>query len=99
MATDQQNQGLQAKLIIDRDTAARLGVTPQMIDDALYNAFGQRQISTMYTQLNQYHVILEVDPDFRELAQRHQQHLPAHRVGRQGAAQRADAACEQSTCR
>src|SRR5947208_5796889 len=51
--------------MIDRDTAARLGVTPQMIDDALYSAFGQRHVSTMYMPLNQYHVILEVEPQFQ----------------------------------
>ena len=51
-------------LVIDRDTASRLGITPQNIDDALYDAFGQRQISTMFTQLNQYHVVLEVKPEF-----------------------------------
>jgi multidrug efflux pump len=62
--TDQQNRGLQASLVIDRDTAARLGITPQMIDDTLYDAFGQRQVSTMYTQLNQYHVVMEVAPEF-----------------------------------
>ncbi len=60
VASDQQDAGLQAQLIIDRDTASRLGITPQMIDDALYDAFGQRQISTIFTQLNQYHVVLEV---------------------------------------
>ena len=49
MASDQQDAGLQARLVIDRDTASRLGITPQMIDDALYDAFGQRQISTMFT--------------------------------------------------
>ena len=65
VASDQQNAGLQARLVIDRDTASRLGITPQMIDDALYDAFGQRQVSTMFTQLNQYHVVLEVQPDFR----------------------------------
>ena len=62
--TDQQNRGLQASLVIDRDTAARLGITTKMIDDALYDAFGQRQVSTMYTQLNQYHVVMEVAPQF-----------------------------------
>ncbi len=62
--SDQQNRGLEAALTIDRATASRLGITPQMIDDALYDAFGQRQVSTMYTQLNQYHVIMEVDPKF-----------------------------------
>src|SRR5213079_1369766 len=55
-----------ASVVIDRDTASRLGITPQMIDDALYNAFGQRQVSTMFTQLNQYHVVLEVKPGFRD---------------------------------
>ncbi len=65
VASDQQDAGLQMKLMIDRDTASRLGITPQMIDDTLYDAFGQRQISTMFTQLNQYHVVLEVPPEFR----------------------------------
>jgi multidrug efflux pump len=65
VASDQLNDGLQARVIIDRDTAARLGVTPQMIDDALYDAFGQRQISIMFTQLNQYRLVLEVMPDLR----------------------------------
>ncbi|MFZ1132790.1 MAG: efflux RND transporter permease subunit [Terriglobales bacterium] len=65
VASDQLNNGLQADLIIDRDTASRLGVLPQAIDDTLYDAFGQRQVSTMFTQLNQYHVVLEVDPRFR----------------------------------
>src|SRR5262249_30872169 len=62
--TDQLDRGLQVSLTIDRDTAARFGITAQMIDDALYSAFGQRQVSTMYTQLNQYHVVLEVAPQF-----------------------------------
>ncbi|HYX67935.1 MAG TPA: efflux RND transporter permease subunit, partial [Terriglobales bacterium] len=65
VASDQLNDGLQAHLVIDRDTASRLGVSMQAIDDTLYDAFGQRQISTMFTQLNQYHVVLEVDPQFR----------------------------------
>ena len=64
VSSDQQNRGLEASLVIDRDTAARLGITPQMIDDTLYDAFGQRQVSTMYTQLNQYHVVMEVAPRF-----------------------------------
>ena len=54
--------GSQATLVIDRDTASRLGITPQMIDDTLYDAFGQRQVSTIFTQLNQYRVVLEVTP-------------------------------------
>ena len=62
--SDQQNKGLEAGLVIDRPTAARLGITAQMIDNTLYDAFGQRQVSTMFTQLNQYHVVLEVDPQF-----------------------------------
>jgi multidrug efflux pump len=66
IATDQQTSGLQAQLVIDRDTASRLGITPQMIDDTLYDAFGQRLVSTIYTQLNQYHVVLEVDPRYQK---------------------------------
>src|SRR5262249_29055547 len=62
--TDQQNSGLEAGLVIDRDTASRLGITPQMIDNALYDAFGQRQVSTMSTRLNQYHVVMEAAPRF-----------------------------------
>ena len=58
VSTDQQNRGLEMTVTIDRDTAARLGITPQAIDDTLYDAFGQRQVSTMYTQLNQYHVVM-----------------------------------------
>jgi multidrug efflux pump len=65
VATDQQNDGRQAALTIDRPTASRLGLTTQNIDDTLYDGFGQRQVSTLFTQLNQYHVILEVDPKFR----------------------------------
>ena len=64
VASDQQNRGLDAHLVIDRDTASRLGVTPQNIDDTLDDAFGQRQVSTIFTQLNQYHVVLEVQPNF-----------------------------------
>jgi multidrug efflux pump len=65
VASDSQNNGLEANLVIDRDTASRLGILPQAIDDTLYDAFGQRQVSTMFTQLNQYHVVLEVDPSFQ----------------------------------
>ena len=64
--TDQQNRGLQAKLVIDRDTAARLGIQPSAIDAALYQAFGQSQVSTIYEQLNQYHVVMEVDPRYQQ---------------------------------
>jgi multidrug efflux pump len=62
--TDQQNSGLQMTLVYDRATASRLGITPQMLDTSLYQAFGQAQVSTMYTGINQYHVVLEVDPKF-----------------------------------
>ena len=66
VASDQQNLGLQAHLDLDRATASRLGITPQMLDDALYDSFGQRQVSTMFTQLNQYRVVLEVAPSFQK---------------------------------
>jgi multidrug efflux pump len=66
VATDQQTGGLAVSLMIDRVTASRLGIAPSTIDNTLYDAYGQRQISTMYTQLNQYHVILETDPSFRQ---------------------------------
>jgi multidrug efflux pump len=65
IATDQQNLAAQANLVIDRDTASRLGVTASAIDNTLYDAFGQRLVSIMFTQLNQYHVVLEVDSSFR----------------------------------
>ncbi len=65
VATDQQTGGLAVSLIIDRVTASRLGIAPSTIDNTLYDAFGQRQINTMYTQLNQYHVILEAEPQFQ----------------------------------
>jgi multidrug efflux pump len=64
--TDQQDRGLEANVVIDRDTASRLGVTPQAIDNALYDAFGQRQVSTIYQELNQYHVVMEVDPRYQQ---------------------------------
>ncbi len=65
IATDQQLGGLAVDLVIDRNTASRLGIAPTTIDNTLYDAFGQRQINTMYTQLNQYHVILEAQPQFQ----------------------------------
>jgi multidrug efflux pump subunit AcrB len=64
--TDQQNRGLEANVVIDRDTAARLGIQPSAIDTALYQAFGQSQVSTIYQRLNQYHVIMEVDPKYQQ---------------------------------
>jgi multidrug efflux pump subunit AcrB len=63
--TDQQTQGLKLTVEVDRDSAARLGITPQLVDDTLYDAFGQRQVATIYTQLNQYRVVLEVKPEFQ----------------------------------
>ncbi|MCE0483479.1 MAG: efflux RND transporter permease subunit [Methylacidiphilales bacterium] len=66
VASDQQNRGLRATLTLDRDTASRLGFDTSTIDNTLYDAFGQRQVSTMFTQVNQYHVILEVDPQFQQ---------------------------------
>jgi multidrug efflux pump len=65
VVTDQQQGGLAVSLEIDRPTASRFGITPSTIDNTLYDAFGQRQINTLYTQLNQYHVILETDPKFQ----------------------------------
>jgi len=65
VATDQQTGGLAVSLVIDRVTASRLGIAPTTIDNTLYDAFGQRQINTMYTQLNQYHVVLEAQPNFQ----------------------------------
>jgi multidrug efflux pump len=64
VSSDQQNRGLQANLVIDRPTASRLGITPQLIDNTLYDAFGQNQVSITYTQLNQYHVVMEVEPRY-----------------------------------
>ena len=66
VATDQQTGGLAVTLVIDRVTASRLGIAPTTIDNTLYDAFGQRQISTMYTQVNQYHVVLESEPQFQK---------------------------------
>jgi multidrug efflux pump len=66
VASDQQVDGLRARLVYDRSTASRLGISAAMIDNMLYDAYGQRQVSTMFTQLNQYHVVLEVQPDFQK---------------------------------
>ncbi|MCU1263570.1 MAG: mdtC [Bryobacterales bacterium] len=64
--SDQQAKGLQTRLVVDRDTASRLGLSAQQIDDGLYDAFGQRQVSTMYKSINQYHVVMEIDPEFQQ---------------------------------
>ena len=65
VTSDLQASAPRATLRIDRDTASQLGITPQAIDDTLYDAFGQRQVATIFTQLNQYHVVLELDPRFQ----------------------------------
>ncbi len=65
VASDQQVGGLRARVVFDRDTASRLGITPSQIDNTLDDAYGQRQVSTIFTQLNQYHVVLEVKPNFQ----------------------------------
>src|SRR6185369_14625397 len=64
VTSDQQDRGLEASLVIDRDTASRLDVSPALIDNTLYDAFGQRQVAITYTPLNQYHVVMEVAPQF-----------------------------------
>src|SRR5258708_31534564 len=66
VSIDQQNRGLQALVNYDRSTAARFGVTPQLIDQSLYGAFGQAQVSTIYTSLNQYHVVMEAAPQYTQ---------------------------------
>ena len=66
VSSDQQDRGLEVSVKIDRLTAARFGITPQMVDDTLYDAFGQRIVSTMFTQLNQYRVVLEVAPEYQK---------------------------------
>jgi hydrophobe/amphiphile efflux-1 (HAE1) family protein len=65
VTSDQQDKGLQASLVFDRSTAGRMGIQSQQIDETLYDAFGQRQVSTIYSQLNQYHVVMEVDPEYQ----------------------------------
>jgi hypothetical protein len=75
VSTDQQDQGLAANLVIDRDAASRLGITASAIDNVLYDAFGQREVSTMYTALNQYYVVMEVDPTVSAQPRRAQRHL------------------------
>ena len=64
--SDQQDKGLQAMLVVDRDTASRMGITAETLDNSLYDAFGQRQVSTIYQPLNQYHVVMEVAPQFQQ---------------------------------
>jgi multidrug efflux pump len=64
--SDQQQKGLETDLVIDRDTASRLGITPAQIDNTLYDAFGQRQVSTIFSAINQYHVVMEIDPRYTQ---------------------------------
>ena len=66
VSSDQQQRGLESDLIIDRDTASRFGVTPAQIDNTLYDAFGQRQVSVIYSAINQYHVVMEIDPQYTQ---------------------------------
>ena len=86
--TDQQNSGLQAVVQYDRDTAARFGISSQLIDNVLYDAFGQRQVSTMYTSLNQYHVVMEAAPRFWQDPEFLKADLRVRSARRDGAAQR-----------
>ena len=65
VATDQQTEGTTLQLTIDRDTASRYGIQPQLIDDTLYDAFGQRQVTQYFTQLNSYHVVMEILPELQ----------------------------------
>src|SRR6202044_1489988 len=64
--SDQQQKGLETDLVIDRDTASRLGITASQIDNTLYDAFGQRQVSVIYSAINQYHVVMEIDPRYTQ---------------------------------
>src|SRR5262249_20191748 len=66
VSSDQQQKGLETDLVIDRDTASRLGITPAQIDNTLYDAFGQRQVSVIYSAINQYHVVMEIDPRYTQ---------------------------------
>ena len=77
--SDQQQNGLETDLIIDRDTAARLGSNPAAIDNTLYDAFGQRQVSTIYNPLNQYHVVMEVAPQYWQSPDTLEQSVDQHR--------------------
>jgi multidrug efflux pump subunit AcrB len=70
VSSDLEQKGAESDLIIDRPTASRLGITPAQIDDTLYDAFGQRQVSVIYSALNQYHVVMEIDPATRNIRRR-----------------------------
>ncbi len=88
LATDQQQNGLQFNIDVDRDTASRLNVLPQNIDDTLYDAFGQRQVSIMFTQLNQYRVILEAVPHYQLTPESLDKIYVKSTTGQDGAAER-----------
>ena len=89
--SDQQDKGQQSLVVFDRSTASRLGLSPQLIDDTLYDAFGQRQVSIMYTPLNQYHVVMEVAPQYWQSSAALQRHLCAVADRSAGAVERGDA--------
>ncbi len=91
--TDAQDKGLQTSLVIDRDAAARLGVTPSMIDATLNDLFGQRQVSTIYAQLNQYHVVMEASPEYWQAPGYAEERLREHAGRRPGAAVRLRHLC------
>ena len=76
--SDQQQRGLETDLVIDRDTASRLGITPAQIDNTLYDAFGQRQVSVIYSAINQYHVVMEIDPRYTQYPDVAARHLRGH---------------------
>ena len=89
--TDQQTKGLETALVVDRDTASRLGISPQIVDETLYDWLGQRPVSTMYTALNQYHVVMEVDPQVSREPGRAARYLRALDCRSRGAAERVRA--------
>ena len=97
--TDQQTAGLELDVDVDRDTAARLGVTMRDVDNTLYDAFGQRQVATTYTQLNQYRVVLEIMPELGQDPERDQLALRDVGDGRPGAAVGARQAARRTRCR
>ena len=71
VSSDQQQRGLEADLVVDRTTASRLGISLAQIDNTLYDAFGQRQVSVIYSAINQYHVVMEIDPRFTPVSYTH----------------------------
>ena len=95
VVTDQQERALESYVAVDRDSASRLGISSRDVDDALYDAFGQRQVSTIYTSLNQYHVVMEVDPQYAKSPEALEDiYVPAN-----GGATRARRPCRRATRR